>query len=469
MKLAPYPKYKPSGVEWLGDVPAHWEIQSSRTRFSIQLGKMLQSQAELQQDSEVPYFKAQHVQWERISTTNLPVMYATPSDEIKYGVVDNDLLVCEGGEVGRAGIVRNPPPRSIVQNAVHRVRPIGSNEIRFLMYLLEHASSQNYFDILCNRSTIAHFTSEKFGSLRIAFPTIPEQQSIVSFLDRQTAKIDTLIDKKQTLIERLQEKRAALITRTVTRGLPPDAARAAGLEPEPKMRASGVEWLQEIPGHWEYKGISLLARRGAKMFTDGDWVELPYITTDGIRLLQTGNIGVGQYREQGFRYIDESSFTELRCTEVQPADVLICRLADPVGRACLAPDLGCRMITSVDVCILKPADFMDARYIVYLLSSKGYLDFVESICRGGTRDRISRSMLGAIRVPVPSRLEQRAIADFLDRETTKIDGLVAKVETAIARLREYRAALITAAVTGQVDVRGGRSLSLSKGRGRVWR
>ena len=222
---------------------------------------------------------------------------------------------------------------------------------------------------------------------------------------------------------------------------------AVKLSPYPKYRPSGVEWLGETPESWGTKRVSLLARAGAKTFTDGDWVELPYITEDGVRLLQTGNVGIGEYREQGFRYIDESSFSVLRCTEVEPGDVLICRLADPVGRACLAPDLNCRMITSVDVCILKLGTSMDPRYVVYFLSSKVYLDFVESLCRGGTRDRISRSMLGAICAPVPSTREQQSIADFLDRKNSRLDTLVAKKRTLIERLKEKRTALISRTVT----------------------
>ena len=122
----------------------------------------------------------------------------------------------------------------------------------------------------------------------------------------------------------------------------------------PAYKDSGVEWLGEIPAQWEVKPIRALARPGYKTFTDGDWIESPYIRDQGIRLIQTGNIGVGEYREQGFRYINEETFRDFGCTEVVPGDVLICRLADPVGRACRAPDLGGRMITSVDVCILKP-------------------------------------------------------------------------------------------------------------------
>ena len=230
--------------------------------------------------------------------------------------------------------------------------------------------------------------------------------------------------------------------------------------PYPRYGDSGVEWLGDVPEHWEVTRISAAARGGADSFTDGDWVELPYITDGGVRLIQTGNVGVGLYREQGFRYIDESSFDELRCTEVDPGDVLICRLADPVGRACLAPDLGVRMITSVDVCILKPSARFSAQFLIFLLSSKRYLGYIESLVRGGTRDRISRSMLGAIKIPSPPAREQLAIAAFLDRETERIDALVAKKRRLVERLREYRTALITRTVTRGLPPEAARAAGL---------
>ena len=219
----------------------------------------------------------------------------------------------------------------------------------------------------------------------------------------------------------------------------------------PAYQDSGVEWLGAIPHGWQTKALRSLAREGRTSFIDGDWIETPFIADHGIRLLQTGNVGVGHYREQGFRFISEATFAELACTEVMPGDVLICRLADPVGRACLAPDLGCRMITSVDVCILKPAADVLNRFIVYLLSSRQYLGLMEGQCRGGTRDRVSRSFLGAVRVPLPPPHEQSAIAAFLDRETGKIDALVSEQERLIALLKEKRQAIISRAVTKGLD------------------
>jgi type I restriction enzyme, S subunit len=219
----------------------------------------------------------------------------------------------------------------------------------------------------------------------------------------------------------------------------------------PTYKESGVEWLGNIPAHWDVTSIRSLARLGYKTFTDGDWIESPFIRNEGIRLLQTGNIGIGTYKEQGFRYIDEETFRSFRCTEVLPGDVLICRLADPVGRACLAPELGCRMITSVDVCILKAAVDIEPAFVVFALSGVEYLSWMSGICRGGTRDRVSRSMLGSIKIQIPPPDEQRAVVAFLDQETARIDALVAKKERLIELLQEKRTALITQAVTKGLD------------------
>lgn len=218
-----------------------------------------------------------------------------------------------------------------------------------------------------------------------------------------------------------------------------------------RYRDSGLEWLGDVPAHWRVEPIRALAKPGRASFVDGDWIEAPFITDHGVRLIQTGNIGVGSYKEQGFRYVSEKTFDDLQCTEVLPGDILICRLAEPVGRACLAPDLRCRMITSVDVCVLKPRPSACQSFLTYFFSSPEYLGFMEGQCRGGTRDRVSRTFLGNVRVVLPTPDEQVAIAAFLDRETAKIDALVEEQRLLVGLLNEKRQAAISRAVTKGLD------------------
>lgn len=123
--LKPYPRMKESGVPWLGEVPEHWTTASVKRSYAIQLGKMLQNRPEGPADTEVPYLKAQHVQWFSVRTSPVPKMWASPRDMKQFGIATGDLLVCEGGEGGRAGIVHAAPPGLIIQNALHRVRPHG--------------------------------------------------------------------------------------------------------------------------------------------------------------------------------------------------------------------------------------------------------------------------------------------------------------------------------------------------------
>ena len=228
------------------------------------------------------------------------------------------------------------------------------------------------------------------------------------------------------------------------------------LKPYPAMKDSDVEWLRDAPEHWDTSKIKGLARPGYKTFVDGDWIESPYITTDGIRLIQTGNIGTGEYREKGFRYISEETFTNFCCTEIKPGDILICRLGEPVSRACLAPQLGKRLITSVDVCILKARENIHAKFLVYSMSSWPYLDWVGSLVRGSTRDRVSRSMLGSFLLPIPPLAEQAAIVRFLDHADRRIRRYLRAKQKLITLLEEQKQAIIHQAVTGQIDVRTGK-------------
>lgn len=214
--LNPAAPMKKSGVEWLGDVPTHWNVSYLKFYYEVQLGKMLQPKSNNTDDFEISYFKAFHVQWNNILTDELPLMWVNPSELDKYTVNNGDLLICEGGEVGRCSILRNLDGIAIIQNAVHRVRALKNSEVRYLDYVIRHIASAGWFNILCNKATIAHLTSEKLINLNIPIPPKDEQINIADYLDQETTKIDRLCETVNQTIGRLKEYRTALITQAVT-------------------------------------------------------------------------------------------------------------------------------------------------------------------------------------------------------------------------------------------------------------
>lgn len=446
MSFPRYPKYKDSGVEWLGEVPAHWSLAALSYRYQVALGKMLDAK-QITGDHLAPYLRNADVQWGRINTTDLPEMDFTSDDRDRFSLRPGDLLVCEGGEVGRCAVWEGGLTECYYQKALHRLRPNDTrrDHPRFFQWVLYSACHLGCFAAGESKATIAHLPAETFRRHRFAFPPIVEQQTIAGFIDRETAKLDALVAEQERLIELLQEKRQAVISHAVTKGLNPDT----------RLRESPVACFDDVPAHWRIVQVKHLAKDEPRSFTDGDWIETPYITEEGVRLIQTGNIGIGVYKEQGFRYVSDDTFAQLGCTEVRPRDVLICRLDGPVGRACLAPDLGVRMITSVDNAILKASSDVHPEFVVALFSSKPWLAWLDAICRvgGGFRLRVSRSQLGEQRVPLPPLQEQVAIAQHIAKAAERWDALVGEAERAISLLRERRAALIAAAVTGQIDVR----------------
>jgi type I restriction enzyme, S subunit len=219
----------------------------------------------------------------------------------------------------------------------------------------------------------------------------------------------------------------------------------------PEYKDSGQDWLGTIPSHWSVIPLAKIALGPGSLFIDGDWVESKDLADDGIRYITTGNVGEGRYKEQGSGYISQAKFDELRCTEVLPGDVLISRLNLPIGRACVVPDLGERIITSVDNVITRPDSSYSRAYLAYMLSSASHFANMEILARGTTMQRISRSTLGQVRFAFPTTEEQTAIATFLDRETAKIDALVAEQEKLIVLLQEKRQAVISHAVTKGLD------------------
>ena len=450
MKLAPYAKYKPSGIEWIGDVPKHWKVK--RLKHSASINDEALSET-TDPDFEMSYVEISSVNQIRGIVAVQKVTFEDAPSRARRVVRDGDTIVSTVRTYLRAiAPVSNAPSNMIVSTGFAVVRPR-----RVLPAFLSYALRESgLIDAIVARSVGVSYpavNASEIGTLPIPLPGKDEQQAIAGFLDRETAKINALVTKKRTLIERLKEKRAALISRAVTLGLPPDAAKVYGLDPQPKLKPTSIDWLGEVPEHWEVDRI----KWSTEGTTNGIWGDEP----DGANDLIC--IRVADFDRERFLVVDKPR--TLRAVDkaqrkrrlLHKGDLLIEKSGGGekqlVGCVVLF-DLEFEAVCSNFVARMPISRGHVPRFWSYVHAAlyAGRLNYPAVKQTTGIQNLDSAAYL-EVRVCYPPREEQHTIANFLDCETEKTFTLVAKIETAIARLQEYRTALITAAVTGKVDVR----------------
>ncbi len=439
MKLPAYPKYKPSGVEWLGDVPEHWEVKRLKYLASINDDTLPETTPA---DFEFEYVDISSVNAvEGITSTERVVFEDAPS-RARRKVRDGDIIVSTVRTYLRAITpIKRPPENLVVSTGFAVVRP-RKVESDFLGYALRESS---FVESVVSRSVGVSYpavNASEVGVIPVPLPPITEQRAIAAFLDRETGKIDRLVAKKRELIERLQEKRTALIARTVTRGLHPTA----------KLKPSGIEWLGDIPEHWRWSRIGFIANKIGSGKTPKGGSQT--YQQDGVMLIRSQNVYDDGLRLDDVVFIDEETDEEMAVSRVAANDVLLNITGASLGRCAVAPPNLPRANVNQHVCIIRPNR---NKVVPQFLQFSLIADFVKAQIfageEGSSREGLNFQQVADLVIGLPPLPEQRAIADYLDRETGKIDRLVAKVEEAVERLQEYRTALITAAVTGKIDVR----------------
>jgi len=327
---------------------------------------------------------------------------------------------------------------------MQRLRMIPPNSPRLYWRLLNCPVAREQLIFLSSTTTgLGNLSGSLLGSIRVPLAPGSEQRAIVGFLDRETARIDGLVTKKERLIELLQEQRTALITRAVTKGLDPNAP----------MKDSGVEWLGEIPAHWEVRRL----RATLTTCQNGVWGEEPDGVHD-IPCVRVADFDRATFRvhmvEPTLRSIEER-VASARC--LQRGDLLLEKSGggdnQPVGAVVLY-DYEVRAVCSNFVARITVADGYDSRFLSYLHAALyAWRINIRHIKQSTGIQNLDGDSYLRESVGLPSESEQHAIAVFLDRETARIDTLVGEIHGAIDRLKELRTALISAAVTGKIDVR----------------
>ena len=439
--MNPYRAYRPSDVEWIGDMPEHWSV--------ARLGDVADLVNGFPFDSEL-FDPAEGVPLVRIRdlfTLETEVRWAgDPVQQAEIG--DGDILIGMDGDFNVAWWRQG---RALLNQRLCRVRALpAAVEQRFAFYCLPFPLKA--LNDVTYATTVKHLSSIDVLKFRLPLPPLDEQRGIAAYLDQETERIDALVAKKRQLIERLQEYRTALITRTVTRGLPPDAARAAGLDPSPRLKSSGVEWLGEVPEHWEVVQPSFgFARIGSGTTPQSDSDEYydgetPWVTTSELR--------ESIIRETA-KSVTAAALRDHSALSLFPAGALVIAMyGATIGRLGI---LGIPATVNQACCVFAEPTRLETKFVYHWLMA--FRDVLVSHSAGGGQPNLSQQDLRALRIPAPAVAEQLQIGDFLDTATEQLDQLTARAESATERLQEYRTALITAAVTGKIDVRGAATKS----------
>jgi type I restriction enzyme, S subunit len=310
-------------------------------------------------------------------------------------------------------------------------------QLRWLYYVIQLLGLDSYSE----DSAIPGLSREFVYSRTLPVPTVPEQCAIAEFLDWETGKIDALVEKKERLIELLHEKRTALITHAVTKGLAPDVP----------VRESGVEWLGEIPGHWEVVRIKHLSR----FVTSGSRGWAGYYSEDGSLFLRIGNLNAGtvDLNLNEIQHVTPPFGSEGERTRVQPGDLLV-SITALIGAVGVVPTKLPEAYVNQHIALVRLwSEHANSRWLAYcILSRIGQTQFLAELY-GGTKDGLGLEDIRSLIVLLPPAGEQETIVEFLDREAEQSDILILKIREGIDRLKEFRTALISAAVTGKIDVR----------------
>lgn len=444
MSLPRYSEYKPSGVAWLGEVPGHWEILPIKYLLrdgydGLKIGPF-GSQLTSDMHAEGGEFKVygQENVISRDFERGTRFIDKEKFEELSvYEIRAGDILVTMMGTSGRCDVVPHDIQSGIMDSHLLRLRVEPKIQSEFLRTLIDEAHYLACQIQVMGKGSIMHgLNSTIVKCLLVAVPSSQEQSHIMSFLDRETGKIDALIAEQRRLVELLAEKRQAVISHAVTKGL----------NPHVPMKDSGIEWLGEVPAHWEVKRLKYVGKAfGGLIYDPSEIVEEGY----GMLVLRSSNV------QNGRIVFDDNVYVTTAIPEkiiTQNGDILVCSRNG--SRALIGKNA---MIDSQSSGVTFGAFMMIFRseysgYIFHVFNSQLF-KFQSGAFLTATINQLTVGNLYSMEVPLPHVDEQHTITAYLNRENAQFDTLIAEAYRAIALLQERRSALISAAVMGKIDVR----------------
>lgn len=439
-----YDKYKKSGIQWVGQIPEHWDYFKLRNLTSkIGSGSTPRGGASVYTDSGVKFLRSQNIYNEGLKLTDVAhINEDTHQKMSNTHVLAGDILYnITGGSIGRCCIAPDSLGEANVNQHVSIIRANELIENVFLLYCLQSIYGQNQMKVLQSGSNREGLSASAFGNFSIFVPPLSEQRDIAAYLDDKTGKIDKATEAINKQIDDLRAYRQSLISETVTKGLNPDAP----------MKDSGIQWIGQIPKHWDCVKLRYLVATpllyGASESGESDKPSFPrYIRITDI----TEN---GKLRNSGAKYLNP---TIAKRYMLEPGDILFARSGATVGKTFLFTE-------SYPACFagylikVSCGEKLLPSFLYNFTKSGEYQNWVNSISTQATIQNIGADKYSDLIIPLPSPDEQEAISAFLDKKTAKIDDAIKALETQRDDLALLKQSLISEAVTGKVDVRGWNS------------
>ncbi len=455
---SPYPRYRKSGVEWLGEVPEHWEVKRLEHvacyRTSSVDKKTAEDEAVVRLCNYTDVYYGSRI---RVSEGDFMLASASASEVHRFRLLVGDILITKDSEDWRdiavPAIIDETADDFVCGYHLGIIRPGPEMQPSFLYRALQSVAVNRQLSVSASGVTRYGLPNAAVGDVLLPLPPLAEQRAIGAYLERETERIDALVVKMRLLIERLGEYRSVLITRTVTRGLPAEAARAAGLDPSPPLKPSGVEWLGEVPEHWEVKRLEHVACYRTSS-VDKKTAEDEAV----VRLCNYTDVYYGSRIRvsEGDFMLASASASEVHRFRLLVGDILITKDSEDwrdIAVPAIIDETADDFVCGYHLGIIRPGPEMQPSFLYRALQSVAVNRQLSVSASGVTRYGLPNAAVGDVLLPLPPLAEQRAIGAYLERETERIDALVVKMRLLIERLGEYRSALITAAVTGKIDVR----------------
>lgn len=436
-----YDKYKDSGVEWIGEIPEHWIVK--RLKFSCNIwgrigfrgyksddlvsegeGAITLSPSNMK-DMKMDYTNRTYLSWKKY--------YESP----EIMVSNNDILMVKtGSSYGKCSFVENMPMECTINPQIvvfkqHRDYP------KFLAYSFQTEATRAFVETSVVGGTIPTISQEKIMNYFFAFPPFSEQQSIATYLDQKCGEIDELITLQEEMITKLQSYKQSVITEAVTKGLDKNVP----------LKDSGIEWIGEIPEHWEVVDL----RHLCKKITDGSHFS-PQITDEGGFYITVSNVFDDKIHFENAHKISIKDFNTLITNGCQPPIGSVLLTKDgTVGRTAVVTDNNFVVLSSLAILSLKSNIL--AEYVKYVLDSETLQEQMKLLMAGSALRRITLNKIYTLKmIYAPSSFEQQAIADYLDQRCSEIDELISIKQQKIEKLKEYKKSLIFECVTGKRKV-----------------